>query len=65
MAAELCNLGLYVQYAIMVRGAVERALSACDVIPARELASLAHACGTLKNVPKARMLVRHDCTANV
>ena len=38
---------------------MERALAVCDVIPARELASLAHACGTLRNVPKVQMLVRH------
>ena len=59
LAAELCNLGLYVQHAVLVRSAVERALSVCNVIPARELASLAHACGTLRNVPKVQMLVRH------
>lgn len=37
---------------------METAISACPVIPARELASLAHACGTLKNVSKPQMLVR-------
>ena len=37
---------------------METAISACHVIPARELASLAHACGTLKNVTKPQMLVR-------
>ena len=37
---------------------METAISACHVIPARELASLAHACGTLKNIQKAQMLVR-------
>ena len=37
---------------------METAISACHVIPARELASLAHACGTLKNISKSQMLVR-------
>lgn len=58
LASELCNLGLHVKHAALVRTAVEAAISTCRTIPARELASLAHACGTLRNITKDQMLVK-------
>lgn len=58
LAAELCNLGVYVQHAPLVRRAVQLALEGASAMSARHLASLAQACGVLGNVPKPHMLVR-------
>lgn len=59
LAAELCNMGLYVQHCPLVRRAVQLALEgAGGALSARHLASLAQACGVLGNVPKPDMLVR-------
>ncbi|CAL8469656.1 g9197 [Coccomyxa elongata] len=57
LAAELCNMGLYVQHAPLVRKAVHLALEGAGALSARHLASLAQACGVLGNVPKPHMLI--------
>lgn len=57
LAAELCNLGMFVQHAPLVRKAIQLALEGAGAMSARHLASLAQACGVLGNVPKAHMLV--------
>ena len=57
LAAELCNLGMFVQHAPLVRKAIQLALEGAGALSARHLASLAQACGVLGNVPKAHMLV--------
>lgn len=57
LAAELCNMGLFEQHALLVRKAVQLALWRAGALSARHLASLAQACGVLGNVPKPQMLV--------
>ena len=63
LAAELCNLGMYVQHAPLVRKAVQLSLEGAGAMSARHLASLAQACGVLGNIRKADMMVRPHAPA--
>lgn len=58
LAAELCNMGLFTEHAVVVRRAVELALArAGEGLGARHLANLAMACGVIGIVPRASMEV--------